>query len=804
MAESVDLHIPDALPILPLRDAVVFPGVAAPIAIGQARSLGLIDDVKKSGHPLVALMTQRSTQHAAAEPEDLHRVGSIAIIHELDRVDNVVRMVAHGVARIRVIDFTQTHPYLVARIELAHEPHEEGVELDALARTVKDLFARIVELAPEIPDEIAPAAQGIGDPKQLAYIVASAVPLSTANRQEILELDRVSERLNRLIALLQHEVAVRELMNRIAEETTEEMTKAQREHVLRAHLESIQRALDELDPAHGGTRELREKLLQLPLPDEARKEAMRELERLERTPEASPEHGIIRTYVEWMAKMPWGKRTGAHIDVARARAVLDEDHHDLEKVKDRIVDYLAVQQLRETRKEELEKRNDKRGDVEPILCFVGPPGVGKTSLGQSIARAMGRPFVHQSLGGVHDEAEIRGHRRTYIGAMPGRIAQALARAETSDPVFMLDEIDKLGVGFHGDPAAALLELLDPAENHAFVDTYLGVPFDLSHVLFICTANTTDTIPPPLLDRMEMLTLSGYPEQEKLQIARRFLLPKRCLASGLRDDEVVVPDETLTSVIGWYTREAGVRGFERTLATILRKAARRITEGASAPIRVEPDDLHDYLGPRRFFEEASERIDRPGIATGLSWTPAGGQILFVEATMIRSAKDRLVLTGMLGNVMRESAEAALTYLRANAERLGIDPREVCNRRLVHIHVPAGAIPKDGPSAGLTMLVALASHALGRPIHADVAMTGEVTLRGRVLPVGGIKEKVLAAHRAGLHTVILPRLNEGDLEDVPEAVRQEHDFVFVDSVDEALAATLDLQPPTESVEHAPSMH
>jgi ATP-dependent Lon protease len=785
--ESVELvSIPDALPVLPLRDVVIFPDMAAPILVGQSRSLELVDDVLRTTR-LVAVVAQKNPESTPAGPEDLFRVGTMAILHELARAESAIRLAVQGLERVRLLDFVQTQPYLVARVEAAHERHEEGVELDALVRTAKELFARFVGLSPELSDELATAADKMTEPRQLVYLVASAMPLPTRTRQEALELDLVSERLRRLIAALQHELAVRQLIQRITTETAEEMTRAQREHVLRKHMEAIQRELGEVDSRSSELRDLRGKLEGLRLPDEARQEATRELERLDHTPEASPEHGILRTYVDWVLKLPWASSQGEPIDIARAREVLDREHYDLGRIKDRILDYLAVKHLREARGMGPDG-GAKEARIEPILCFLGPPGVGKTSLGQSIARALGRSFVRQSLGGIHDEAEIRGHRRTYIGAMPGRVLQALARAGTADPVFMLDEIDKLGAGFHGDPSAALLELLDPAQNHAFVDTYLGVPFDLSRVLFICTANTTDSIPPALLDRMEVLTLAGYTEQEKLEIAARFLVPAERAANGLRDGELVLPGETVLSVIRRYTREAGVRNLEREIGTILRKAARRISEGASTPILVQPDDLRAYLGPRRFFDEVAERIDRPGVAAGLSWTPAGGDLLFVEATMIAGPEDRLILTGMLGSVMRESAEAALTYLRANAEALGIDAREVHERRIVHVHVPAGAIPKDGPSAGVAMLVALASCVLGRPVRSDVAMTGEITLRGKVLPVGGIKEKVLAAHRAGLSTVILPRRNEGDLEEVPDEARSPLRFVLAECAEDVLSHAL----------------
>ena len=522
----------------------------------------------------------------------------------------------------------------------------------------------------------------------------------------------------------------------------------------------------------------------LDLPEDARKEVDRELDRLDRTPPASPEHGMIRTYLDWVAKMPWGKMTGGPIDIVRARQSLDQDHHHLHKVKDRVVEDLAVRRLRAERGV---VAGDEGGTREPILCFVGPPGVGKTSLGQSIARALGRNFARVALGGIHDEAEIRGHRRTYIGAMPGRILQALSRGGACDPVFMLDEIDKLGVGFHGDPSAALLEVLDPAQNQAFVDNYLGVPFDLSHVLFVCTANSIDTIPPPLLDRMEVLTLAGYTDTEKLFIARRHLLPRAIAAHGLNPGEVEIDDDTVRSIVRGYTREAGVRNLSRELSSVLRKVVRRVGQGTPPPIRVAPEDVRGYLGSPSYHDEIAERVDRPGVATGLAWMPTGGDILFVEASIMPADEDRLVLTGMLGDVMRESAQAALSYLRSNGARFGIDPRAF-HRKTVHVHVPAGGIPKDGPSAGVTILTAIASSGPGRPVRCDLAMTGEITLRGRVLPVGGVKEKVLAAHRAGMRTIILPARCVSQVEEIPEDVRRALQLVFVESADEVLALAL----------------
>src|SRR3712207_2198254 len=667
-----------------------------------------------------------------------------------------------------------------------------GFETEGLRRAVLDLFRRLVALIPEVPDEVGAAAETVTDPRQVAYLVASTGLLDGAARQEILELEPVEAKLRRLIEVLQHEESVRELGQQIAAETQGRMSKQQREYFLREQLRSIQQELGEGgdDPEIA---ELRRKIAEATLPEDVRREAERELERLATIPPASPEHGIIRTYLDWIAELPWDKLSGGEIDIARARQVLDEDHYDLEKIKDRILEYLAVRKLREDR-EAAQKEDEQvvpanvgvevegEGEIvpepepnvtretptdraarEPILLFVGPPGVGKTSLGQSIARALGREFVRLSLGGVHDESEIRGHRRTYIGALPGRIIQALRRGETRDPVFMLDEIDKVGSDWRGDPSSALLEVLDPAQNHTFLDNYLGVPFDLSQVLFIATANTTDTIPAPLLDRMEVIPLTGYTDEEKVQIARKYLVPKQVAAHGLTAEELTIDDDALRRVVRDYTREAGVRNLERQIATIARKVARDVVEGKDGTGQVTAENVVDYLGRPRFFDEVAERTDRPGVATGLAWTPTGGDVLFVEATMMPSSEERLILTGMLGDVMRESAQAALSYVRSNAESLGIDPA-VFAGKVVHLHVPAGAVPKDGPSAGVTMTTALTSLARRQPVRSDLAMTGEITLRGKVLPVGGIREKVLAAHRAGIETVILPRRNERDLEDV----------------------------------------
>ena len=777
------LTIPEVLPILPLRDAVVYPYAIVPLAVAQPRSVQLVDDAMRAER-LLGLVAIRHPEAQPPGPDDLYRVGTVALAQQLQRsADGSLQLVVQGIERVRLKDFVQTEPYLAARVAVEPVQLEEDIEVEALGRALRELFRRLVSLAEELPDELVVSAERVSDLRQLAYLVAATVRLEVSARQEVLEAGTVGAMLRRLIELLQRELAVRELGQRIRAQTKEQLTRAQRQFYLREQLRAIQRELGE-EPEQAQLREIRERLQEMNLPDEARREAERELDRLETLPAASPEYGIIRTYLEWMLSLPWNRPTGELVDVEQARRILDEDHYDLERVKERILEYLAVRRLRQERREAAPE-----AERAPILCFVGAPGVGKTSLGQSIARAMRRRFVRISLGGVHDEAEIRGHRRTYVGAMPGRIIQAMRRAGTSDPVFMLDEVDKLGVGFHGDPAAALLEVLDPAQNNAFSDAYLGVPFDLSRVVFICTANSAETIPPALLDRMEVLRLAGYTAEEKVHIARRFLVARQLQANALHHDEVVLSDDAIRRIIREYTREAGVRSLERDIAAIFRKVARRIAEGAPTPIAVDASQVPDYLGKPRFFEEAAERTERPGVATGLAWTPTGGEVLFVEATMMPSREERLLLTGMLGDVMRESAQTALSYLRSEAARFRVDPT-VFEGKTIHVHVPAGAIPKDGPSAGVTILVALASLASRRPVHPGVGLTGEITLRGRVLPVGGIKEKVLAANRAGLGTVVLPRRNEADLDDVPAELRQQMNIVLIDSVEDALFHALGL--------------
>ena len=795
-----DFVVPDTLPVLPLRDAVVLPLAAVPLAVGQPRSVRLVDDVMR-GNRLLALVAQRDNKQDPG-PDDLHQIGTVGMIHQLARgPDGSIRLMVQGIERIRLVGWVGTEPYLVARVEAHRDEVTGSTEVDALRHAVVDVFRRLVEASAEVPAEVAAAAENLADARHVAYFVASIVPLDAAVRQEILELDPVTAKLRRLVDLLQRELAVRELGRKITTETEEKLSKKQREYYLREQLRSIQKELGEEEDGGTEVADLRRRLEEAGLTEEAKREADRELGRLASLSAASPEHGMITTYLEWMASLPWAKLAGGTIDIHYARRVLDEDHFDLEKIKDRILEYLAVKKLRQERGEQPERSASDTTAVpaapprvtgdsparEPILCFVGPPGVGKTSLGQSIARALGRRFVRMSLGGVRDEAEIRGHRRTYIGALPGRIIQGLRRAETRDPVFMLDEIDKIGADWRGDPSSALLEVLDPAQNHTFADNYLGVAFDLSQVLFIATANTLDTIPGPLRDRMEILTLSGYTDEEKVGIAEQYLIPKQLAAHSLAAHELSFEPEAIRQIVRGYTREAGVRSLDREIAAVARKVARRLAEGQKEPVRITADRLVDHLGRPRFVDEVAERTTRPGVATGLAWTPVGGDVLFVEVSMMPGSEERLVLTGMLGDVMRESAQAAVSYVWSNAETLGIDPK-IFEGKTIHVHVPAGAIPKDGPSAGVTIMTALASLATRRPVQNDLAMTGEITLRGKVLPVGGIKEKVLAAHRAGIRSVILPRRNERDIEDVPEELRRQLAFVFVDNAEEVLAHAL----------------
>jgi ATP-dependent Lon protease len=773
------IAFPATLPVLPLKETVVFPDSMTPLAIGQERSIKLIEDVV-SGDRTVALVTVRTADADPPGWDDLYDVGTAAVVHKMIRVpDGTLRILVQGANRIRLGDRLQASPYLTA--EFVEEPDvlAESREVEALTRNVQSLFARIIGLVPYLPEELQIAAANVEDPSALCHLVASTLRLKTEEKQRLLELTDVHERLRDVSAILNRELEVFELGSRIQSQVQEEMEKGQREFFLRQQLRAIQEELGEGDPEQAEINELRTRLDELTLPEEARKAANREVSRLERLPSAAAEYGVIRTYLDWMVSLPWDTTTVDNLDLVHARAVLDEDHFDLEKVKDRIIEYLAVAKL----------RNEMSGQ---ILCFVGPPGVGKTSLGQSIARALGRTFQRLSVGGVRDEAEIRGHRRTYIGAMPGTIIRALRDAESLNPLILIDEIDKMGSDFRGDPASAMLEVLDPEQNRAFRDHYLDLPFDLSKVLFICTANTLDTIPGPLLDRMDVIALSGYTEDEKFGIARKYLVPKQLEAHGLAGKRAAVTDKALRLIIREYTREAGVRNLERQIAAVLRKAAREVAEGASnaKTLRIDDRRAREWLGPRRFSAEVRKRTADPGVATGLAFTAAGGDVLFIEATAY-PGKGRLTVTGQLGDVMHESAQAALSWVRSHAETLGVEPQWFADHD-VHIHVPAGAVPKDGPSAGITMATAIASLVRGERVSDDVGMTGEITLTGQVLPIGGIREKSLAAERAGLKRVIVPRENEPDLEELPPETKEALDFVLVDSIDDVFRAAFDGKP------------
>lgn len=814
-ADEEQMVFPEVLPVLPLKDVVVYPFSVQPLGVGQERSIRLIDDVMRSDR-LVVLVAQKSADIEQAGPDDIFRIGTVSRVGRMFRMpDGTLQIAVQGLERVEINEFTQEKPYLMARITPRPDVQEEDTETEALKRNVISYFQRLVALVQNVPEGVAAATLNLEEPRQVVYVIATFVQMDLELRQKLLEIDSVHEKLAQLSSFLTHELEILELGKKIQTSAQEEMGKMQREYLLREQLKAIQRELGEESEEQATVNELRRKIDEAHMPEEALKEANRELSRLEKLPTASPEYSIIRTYLELLVSLPWSKGSGEKIDVAHARQVLDEDHYDLEKIKERILEYLAVRHLKEERQsaeaarerelqegeeeeqkgttQPLQSQEEKRViNREPILCFVGPPGVGKTSLGQSIARALGRKFARISLGGIRDEAEIRGHRRTYIGAMPGRIIQTLRRVETNDSVIMLDEVDKVGADWRGDPSSALLEVLDPEQNYSFRDNYLDLPFDLSKVMFIATANALEPIPAPLRDRMEILELSGYTEEQKVHIARSYLLPKQLEANGLKQGEMTVDDDVIRRVVREYTREAGVRNLEREIGTLCRKVAKQISEGQPSPIHVTADDVPEYLGRRRFFEEAAERLDRPGIATGLVWTPVGGEIIFVEAATMPGREERLILTGQLGDVMKESAAAALSYVRSNAVELGL-PRHVFENQNIHIHVPAGAIPKDGPSAGVTMVTVLVSLASGRRVRSDVAMTGEMTLRGRVMPIGGVKEKVLAAFRSGIRTVILPQKNEADLmEDLPKELRDQMHFVFATDIRDVLEAALEDEP------------
>ena len=768
--ETTDVEIPSTLPVLPLKETVVFPESVSPLAIGQERSIQLVDDVLE-GERMLALVTVKNPEVEQPGWDDLYETGTAAVVHKMIRVpDGTLRILVQGVARIKLERHVQDDPYLVGEFTVVPDEVEETPELEALTRSVQNEFGRLISLVPYLPSELELAAANVDDPSALSHLVASTLRLKTDEKQALLEQSDVSVRLRDVLRILKRELEVVELGTKIQSQVQSELEKGQREYFLRQQLKAIQEELGEGDEQQAELAELREQVEQKNLPEDTKKAVERELSRLEKLPPASAEYGVIRTYVDWILALPWSETTEDNLDLERAREILDEDHYDLEKVKERILEYLAVSKL----------KNDLSG---PILCFVGPPGVGKTSLGQSIARTVGRKFVRLSVGGVRDEAEIRGHRRTYIGAMPGTIIRSLRDAESKNPVVLIDEIDKMGADFRGDPASAMLEVLDPEQNSHFRDHYLDLPFDLSKVLFICTANQLETIPGPLLDRMDVIQLSGYTEDEKTGIARKYLVPKQLEAHGLSEEQVTVSDDTLHVVIREYTREAGVRNLERRIADLLRKAAREVAEGKTEQIEIDTDQAREWLGPRRFPADPRKRTADPGVATGLAYTPVGGDVLFIEATAY-PGKGKLTITGQLGDVMKESAQAALSWVRSHTEQLGL-PENWFAEHDVHIHVPAGAVPKDGPSAGVTIATAIASLVRNEPVAEDVGMTGEITLTGQVLPIGGIREKVLAAQRYGLKRIVMPRDNEPDLEELPDEARNELEFILADTIEDVFA-------------------
>jgi ATP-dependent Lon protease len=774
----------DALIVLPVRNLVVFPVTVLPIEIGRERSRAAVQEAVRLERPIGVLL-QRKPEVDEPGPDELHGVGtSAAVLRYVTAPDGSHHLVARGLRRFRVVQFLEGWPFTVVRVEYVDDPDRADAEIEGRARVLKERALETLQLLPQIPVEMSVALQGIDDAAQLANVISSVLDVPAEEKQSLLETFDLKTRLDRLLAIVARRIEVLKVSRDVADRTRESIDDVNRKHLLREQMRTIQKELGEGDEGAAELEEIDQAIADAQMPEEVEKAARKELKRLERMPEAAGEYSMVRSYLDWLIELPWGAETEPPIDIAEARRVLDEDHFGLDKIKRRILEYLAVHKLNPTGR-------------SPILCFVGPPGVGKTSLGQSIAKATGRAFARFSLGGVHDEAEIRGHRRTYIGALPGNIVQNLRKAGTRHTVMMLDEVDKLGAGgFHGDPSSALLEVLDPEQNSTFRDTYLAVPYDLSKVMFICTANMLDTIPGPLRDRMEVIQLPGYTAQEKLQIARRYLVPRQLAATGISEAQCELTDDVLDAIIGDYTREAGVRNLEREIGSACRYVAVRIAEGTIERMTVTVADLHEILGPKRFEAEVAMRTGIPGVATGLAWTPVGGDILFIEAARAPGS-GRLILTGQLGDVMKESAQAALSLVKARSAALGISV-ESLEKADVHVHVPAGATPKDGPSAGLAMFVALTSLLSKRPVRSDVAMTGEISLRGLVLPIGGVKEKVLAALRAGIGTVLLPARNKRDLDDIPADARAQVHFEWLEDVDDALRVALE---PTAATDAAP---
>jgi ATP-dependent Lon protease len=777
----------DATIILPIRNMLLFPGVVLPLTIGRPSSIAAAQEAVRSGRR-VGLLLQDDPDIEQPGPEHLRRVGTIAEILRYVTNENTHYAICRGLRRFRVVEFLPGFPYLVARVEEIGISEVLTPEVEARMRLLKTRAREAIQLLPNLPPEIPAAIDNLDSPSALADFLAGIIDIPVSDKQDLLETFDVTRLLDKLLGLLAKRIQVLQLSKEISDQTQNTLSSQQREHILREQLRQIQKELGDDDVKAAEIKELAEKIDKAGMPKEAEEQARRELKRLERMPEASPEYGMTRTYLDWLLELPWSKLDPERIDIAEARRILDEDHYALEKVKRRILEYLAVRKLNPDGK-------------SPILCFVGPPGVGKTSLGQSIARATDRKFVRLSLGGVHDESEIRGHRRTYIGALPGNVIQSIRKAGTRNPVMMLDELDKLGAGFHGDPSAALLEVLDPEQNTTFRDNYLAVPFDLSRVLFIGTANVIDYIPAAVRDRMEIIEMPGYIEDEKLAIAKRYLVKRQLASAGLSEEQCRITDEVLLTIIRDYTREAGVRNLERQIGAICRHAAMRIAEGNATAVVITAADLHAILGPKRFEPEIAMRTSVPGVVTGLAWTPSGGDILFVEAASI-PGRGKLILTGQLGDVMKESAQAALTLVKSRAAEFGIDAIEL-QKSDVHVHVPAGAIPKDGPSAGVAMFMALTSLLTGRTVRSDTAMTGEISLRGLVLPIGGVKEKVLAAIQAGIATVMLPARNRKDIEDVPEKARSLVRFVWLERVDDAIEAALNL-PETQEPDISGTSH
>ncbi len=769
------LKIPDILSIMPLFNVVVFPNMVFPLEVFGEQTITLVDEAMATDRIVGLVMSKKSPAEIKNQAEDLYGIGTSVVIVKMAKTgENGATLLVQGVSRFKIIEFVDGKPYMRARVEVVEDEVEKDIEIEALMANLNGLFDRMVKLSPVLPQEFGAMAKAITSPSVLADVIASIINSVPAEKQKILEILDVKERLKEVTRLISHQLEVLELGNKIQSQVKDDIDKSQREYYLRQQLKAIKQELGETDETNVEIAEYRAKIEKKNLPAEAKKEAERELERLSRMHPSSAEYTVASTYLDWITALPWSESTEDNLDIKKAGKILDDDHFGLDKAKKRIIEYLAVRKL----------KPDSKG---PILCFVGPPGTGKTSLALSIAHALGRKFIRIALGGVRDEAEIRGHRRTYVGALPGRIIQGIRRAESNNPVFVLDEIDKVGSDFRGDPSSALLEVLDPEQNYSFMDHYLDVPFDLSHVIFITTANILDTIPPPLRDRMEVIELPGYTLDEKVKIAERYLIPRQTTANGISQQQISFTKSAIILIITGYTREAGLRNLEREIGTICRGIASMVAGGELKKASITVKDLHKYLGPIRIMSEVSARTSKPGVATGLAWTPTGGDILFIEATAMKGKKG-LTLTGQLGEVMKESATAALSFIRANAGDLGISV-DFFEENDIHIHVPAGAIPKDGPSAGVTMLTALASLLTGKTVKKDLAMTGEITLRGLVLPVGGIKEKVLAAHRAGIKTIILPKWNKKDMVDIPQKVQRDMQFHFVDDMLEVLKIALE---------------